>query len=126
MKALQKRFLLFLGGCIPMRLLFVWLAKIMPLNYLPYAGALALMLAFGFFYLFLTGKRTSGLETQGAPIWWGQFRIIHGFIYLCFAYYALQRVRFAYKFLLADVLLGLGLFLWHHYTVGSFAQLIKK
>ena len=126
MKALEKRFLLFLGGCIPMRLLFVWLAKIMPLNYLPYAGALALLPAFGFFYLFLSGKRTSGLETQGAPIWWMQFRIIHGFIYLCFAYYAFQRVRFAYKFLLADVFLGLGLFLWHHYTVGSFAQLIKK
>ena len=126
MKALEKRFLLFLGGCIPMRLLFVWLAKIMPLNYLPYAGALALLPAFGFFYLFLTGKRTVGLETQGAPIWWGRFRIIHGLIYLCFAYYALQRARFAYKFLLADVLLGLGLFLWHHYTVGSFAQLNKK
>jgi uncharacterized membrane protein (GlpM family) len=126
MKALEKRFILFLGGCIPMRLLFVWLAKIMPLNYLPYAGALALLPAFGFFYLFLTGKRTSGLETQGAPIWWSRFRIIHGFIYLGFAYYAFQRARFAYKFLLADVLLGLGLFIWHHYTSGSFAQLNKK
>ena len=123
MKALEKRFLLFLGGCIPMRLLFVWLAKIMPLNYLPYAGALALLPAFAFFYLFLSGKRTSGLETQGAPIWWMQFRIIHGFIYLCFAYYAFQRVRFAYKFLLADVFLGLGLFLWHHYTASNFSKL---
>ena len=126
MKALQKRFLLFLGGCIPMRLLFVWLAKKMPLNYLPYAGALALLPAFGFIYLFLTGKRTSGLETQGAPIWWSQFRIIHGFLYLCFAYYAFQRARNAYLFLLADVLIGLGFFLWHHYTEKSFIQLIKK
>ena len=126
MKAIQKRFLLFLGGCIPMRLLFVWLAKKMPLNYLPYAGALALLPAIGFIYLFLTGKRTSGLETQGAPIWWSQFRLIHGFLYLCFAYYAFQRARNAYLYLLADVWLGLGLFLWHHYTEKSFIQLIKK
>ena len=126
MKALEKRFLLFLGGCIPMRLLFVWLTKIMPLNYLPYAGALALLPAFGFIYLFLTGKRTVGMETQGAPIWWSRFRIIHGLIYLGFAYYAFQRLRNAYLFLLADVLLGLGLFIWHHYTVGSFTQLNKK
>ena len=126
MKALEKRFLLFLGGCIPMRLLFVWLAKIIPLNYLPYAGALALLPAFGFIYLFLSGKRTVGLETQGAPIWWSQFRIIHGLIYLGFSYSAFQRLRNAYLFLLADVLLGLGLFIWHHYTVGSFAQLNKK
>ena len=123
MKDLQKRFLLFLGGCIPMRLLFVWLAKKMPLNYLPYAGAVALLPAFGFIYLFLTGKRTVGVETQGAPIWWSQFRLIHGFLYFCFAYYAFQRARNAYQYLLADVWLGLGLFLWHHYTSGSFAQL---
>ena len=126
MKALEKRFLLFLGGCIPMRLLFVWLAKIMPLNYLPYAGGVALLPAFGFIYLFMTGKRTVGLETQGAPIWWSRFRIIHGLIYLGFSYSAFQRLRNAYLFLLADVLLGLGLFLRHHYTVGSFEQLNKK
>jgi len=63
------------------------LAKKTPLNYLPYLGYLALLPAIGFIYLFFTGKRTSGLETQGAPIWWSRFRIIHGLLYLLFAYY---------------------------------------
>ena len=115
MKALQKRFLLFFGGCIPMRLLIVWLAKQTPLIYLPYLGLLALLPAFGFFYLYFTGKRSSGIETQGAPIWWKPFRIIHGILYLLFAIYALGRVAAAYQFLLADVIFGVVLFLWHHF-----------
>ena len=79
----------------------------------------------GWIYLFLTGKRTSGVETQGAPIWWRQFRIVHGLLYLLFAFYAIQRVATAYQILLADVSFGLVIFLWHHYTTGSFTQLFK-
>jgi hypothetical protein len=122
MTPMQKRFLLFLGGCIPMRLALVWLAKEVPLNYLPYLGYLALLPAFGFLYLFFSGKRTSGVETGGAPIWWNQFRILHGLIYLLFAYYAINRIKSAYKFLLADVCIGLVLFLWHHYQAGDFSK----
>jgi len=123
MKAIQKRFLLFLGGCIPARLFLVWLAKKTPLTYLPYLGVLALLPAIGFLYLYFTGKRQIGLETQGAPIWWAPFRLIHGLIYGAFAYAAIRQYARAYQILLLDVCLGLGLFLWHHYTVGSFAQL---
>ena len=123
MNAMQKRFILFLGGCIPARLFLVWLAKAMPLNYLPYLGYVALLPAIGFIYLFFTGKRTSGVETGGAPIWWNRFRILHGLIYLLFAYYAIQRNKSAYLILLADVSLGLVLFLNHHYTAGDFSKL---
>jgi len=123
MKPIQKRFLLFLGGCIPVRLFLVWLAKNTPLTYLPYLGALALFPAIGFLYLYFTGQRQTGLETQGARIWWAPFRLVHGLIYFGFAYAAFRQVAMAYQFLLADVCLGLVLFLWHHYTAGSFAQL---
>jgi hypothetical protein len=122
MNAMQKRFLLFLGGCIPVRLLLVWIAKVCPLKYLPYLGLLALLPAFGFMYLFFTGKRTTGLETQGAPIWWSKFRIIHGLFYLLFAIFAINKIASAYKILLADVLFGLCLFLWHHYTNDDFIK----
>ena len=125
MNAMQKRFLLFLGGCIPARLALVWLAKQIPLQYLPYLGYLALLPAVGFLYLFFTGKRTSGLETQGAPIWWSKFRILHGLLYLLFAYYAIQRNKNAYQILLADVCLGLILFFGHHYQAGDFSQIVQ-
>ena len=124
MNALQKRFALFLGGCIPARLFLVYLAKTIPLKYLPYMGLGGLLLAGGFIYLFITGKRSIGLETGGAPIWWKNFRLLHGLLYLLFAIFALKgEQKIAYKLLLVDVFLGLGLFLWHHYNAGSFSQL---
>ena len=116
---IQKRFLLFLGGCIPMRLFFVFVAWIISIKYLPLLGYIALLPAIGFLYLFVSGKRQIGLETQGAPIWWSKFRSIHGILYLLFAIYAIKGVRSAYLFLLADVLIGLMLFLWFHYTNGN-------
>ena len=123
MNAMQKRFLLFLGACIPARLLFALLAKKTPLKYLPYLGYIALLPALGFIYLYFSGKRQTGIETQGAPIWWTKIRILHGGLYLSFAIAAINRMASAYKFLLADVALGLILFLWHHSTSGSFSKL---
>jgi hypothetical protein len=123
MNSIQKRFLLFLFGCIPSRLALAALAKYSPTAYLPYLGYLALLPAFGFIYLFFSGKRTIGLETQGTPIWWTKFRLFHGLMYLLFAFYAIQKYSNAYKIIVADTIVGLVLFLIHHYESGSFSQL---
>jgi hypothetical protein len=111
----HKRIILFLGGCIPLRLTLVALAKYLPPKYLPMMGYLALLPAGGFTYLYLTDSRKTGFETFGAPIWWRPFRIVHALFYFLFAYLALQRQPQAYLALLIDVLLGLGLFLWQHF-----------
>ena len=87
MTPMQKRFLLFLGGCIPARLVLTALAKYLPLQYLPFLGLITLSIAIGFIYLYFTGKRTIGFETQGAPIWWSKFRIIHGLILFIIHHY---------------------------------------
>ena len=120
---MQKRFLLFLGGCIPSRLLLVGLAKYMPLVYLPYLGYMTLVMGLGFLYLYFTGERKVGAETFGHPIWWRNYRIIHGIFYLVFSYYAIHKYANAYLFLLYDTLIGLGLFLVHHYSMGDFIKL---
>jgi hypothetical protein len=60
MNNIQKRFLLFLFGCIPTRLAFVYIAKNIPINYLPLLGYAALIPALGFIYLFLSGSRSTG------------------------------------------------------------------
>jgi len=124
MNSIQKRFAMFLGACIPIRLLIVFVAKKTPVNYLQYLGYIALLPAFGFLYLYFTGGRQKGLETLGQPIWWSKFRIIHGLLYLLFAIYAINKISFAYIFLAIDVILGLILFLWHHYISGNFTKLI--
>ena len=123
MNTIQKRFLLFLGLCIPSRLLLVALAKYMPNKYLPYLGYITLLMALGFLYLYITGTRKVGAETFGQPIWWSKFRIIHGLFYLLFSFYAINHYSSAYLILLYDTLIGLGLFLVHHYYAGNFNKL---
>jgi hypothetical protein len=123
MNILTKRILLFLIGCMGTRFLFVYISKIISLDYLPYLGYLALLPAIGFIYIYLTGSRETGAEVFGEKIWWNSLRPIHAIIYLIFAYSAITKNKNAWIWLLLDVLLGLVGFLHHHYVAGSFYKL---
>lgn len=120
MNTMQKRFLLFLIGCIGTRTLFVYLAKIASTTYLKYMGYLALLPAIGFFYLFLSGSRKTGGEVFGEKIWWNDLRPVHGVMYLLFAYNAINGNDNAWIYLLVDVIIGLLSFLTFHYYNNSF------
>ncbi len=124
MNNIQKRFLLFLFGCIGTRSLFVIIAKNISINYLPYLGYLALLPAIGFMYIFLTGSRKTGGEVFGDRIWWNNLRPIHALLYALFAYNAILGRRSAWKFLLYDVLFGLTAFLYYHWSMGDFSKLL--
>ena len=121
MNTIQKRFLLFLIGCIGVRTFFVFLAKGASKPFLQILGYLALIPAIGFFYIFLSGSRKTGAEVFGDKIWWNNLRPIHGFLYLLFAYSAIQGSDFAWVYLLIDVIFGLFSFLVFHY--GDFKKL---
>lgn len=123
MNSIQKRFLLFLFGCIPTRLAIMYLAKIISLQYLPILGFVALIPAIGFIYLYISGTRKSGPETFGDKIWWNDLRPIHSLFYFLFAYNAINKVTTAWLFLLYDVIFGLLSFLIFHYKNGDFKNL---
>ena len=57
MNKLQKRFTLFLLGCIPVRFLFVYIAKNIPINYLPLTAPITLIMGLGFFNTFFSEKK---------------------------------------------------------------------
>ena len=124
MNNIQKRFLLFLIGCIGIRTLFVYLAKNANKTYLQYMGYISLLPAIGFFYIFLTGSRKTGQEVFGDKIWWNNLRPVHGFIYFLFAYNAIKGNHFAWVYLLVDVIIGLVSFLIFHYYNNDFKHLI--
>ena len=124
MNTIQKRFLLFLIGCIGTRALFVYLAKIANKNYLRYMGYLSLLPAIGFIYLFLSGSRKTGKEVFGDKIWWNNLRPIHGIIYLLFAYNAINGNKLAWIYLLIDVIIGLISFLGFHYYNNDFTPFL--
>lgn len=123
MDDLKKRIFLFLIGCIGTRALFVYIAKNVNLTYLPLLGYLAILPMIGFIYIYLTGSRQTGAEVFGGKIWWNNLRPLHALLYGLFAYYAIQRANFAWKFLLADVIIGFCAFMIYHYNHGDFAKL---
>ncbi len=114
-KALQKRVLLFLIGCMGSRFLLVYLAKISSLTFLKVIGVIALMISLGFISIYLFGLRKTGLETGGETIWWNSLRPFHALTYAIFGYMALSGMQnHAWKILLIDVIFGLSAFLIHH------------
>ena len=123
MNPTQKRFLLFLIGCLGTRTLFVYLAKNANRIYLEYMGYLSILPAVGFFYLFLSGSRKTGPEVFGNKIWWNNLRPIHGLMYFLFAYNAINGDAFAWIYLLIDVIIGLVSFLLFHYYNNDFSKL---
>jgi len=125
MNTMQKRFLLFLVGCIGSRALFVYLAKIANSTYLQYMGYGALVIAIGFFYIYLTGTRKTGAEVFGDTIWWNDLRPIHGLLYSLFAYNAITGNMSAWVYLLIDVIIGLTSFLIFHFMNNDFKKLLE-
>ena len=123
MNTIKKRFILFIIGCIGTRTLFVYLAKNANRTYLQYMGYLSILPAIGFFYLFLTGSRKTGAEVFGDKIWWNNLRPVHGLMYLLFAYNAINGNKFAWIYLLVDVIIGLVSFLIFHYYNNDFKDL---
>jgi hypothetical protein len=124
MNNIQKRFLLFLVGCIGTRSLLVYFAKQTNKTILMYMGYLALLPALGFFYLYFSGSRKTGPEVFGDKIWWNDLRPIHGLLYILFGYNAIIGNRYAWIYLLVDVLFGLTSFLIFHFYNGDFIKLI--
>ena len=125
MNDIQKRFLLFIIGCIGTRSLFVLIAKNAGPKYLPLLGYLALLPAIGFMYIYLTGSRQTGAEVFGGKIWWNDLRPLHSLLYFLFAYNAIIGNNKAWMYLLVDVIIGLVSFLVFHYNNGDFSKLIK-
>jgi hypothetical protein len=122
MNNIQKRFLLFICGCILTRSIFVIIAKKYT-DYLPIMGFSALIPAIGFFYIYFTNSRKTGDEVFGEKIWWNDLRPIHGTLYLLFALFAFNSNPNSWIILLFDVIIGLSAFLYFHYNEGNMSKL---
>lgn len=105
--------ILFLTGCIPMRILLAYIAFKFPSSKI--LSLITFMIALGFFYIYATGSRKTGMETEGKPIWWNDMRPVHGIIYLLFSLCNLAGINNAWSLLALDVFIGLGAFINHYY-----------
>ena len=123
MNTIQKRFLLFLIGCIGVRSLIVYFVININIYYLPILGYLALIPSIGFLYIYLTNSRLTGPEVFGGKIWWNNLRPVHAILYFLFAYNAINKNHNSWIFLLIDVIIGLFSFLIYHFFHGDFKYL---
>jgi hypothetical protein len=123
MNTIQKRFLLFIFGCILTRLILTFVVKKLKPIYLPIAGYIGLILGISFLTIYYYNLRKTGIEVFGDKIWWNDIRQIHGFLYLIFSYLAINKNKNAWVVLLIDVIFGLVMFINHHYTNDNFKYL---
>lgn len=125
MNDLQKRFYLFLFGCIGARTLITVLAAYVHGSILTILGYLALLPVLGWLYIMLIGKRNTGPEVFGSRIWWQNLRPVHALLWAGFAYRAISGFSSAYRLLAIDTAIGLGAFLFHHYMNGELEVMLS-
>lgn len=119
----KKLLVLFLGICIPLRFAITYIAKILPIKYLPIMGALFLVFGGFFLYQYFSKSRMKGILNQ--PVWWNNLRLIHGFLFILFAILAIKKIGEAWKILLIDTLFGLVAFVIYHIGNGDFHKLLN-
>lgn len=124
MNDIQKRFLLFIFGCITSRLLLVFISKNINNNYLPYISIVTLTFSFGFTTIYLGNYRKTGGELMGSKIWWNDIRPIHASLYILFSLFALKKKSYSWIILLIDTIFGLFVFLYHYYVNNYFSMLL--
>ncbi len=125
MNDIQKRFLLFLVGCIGIRLFMVYVSKSGQEQHKQYLGYFLAIISVGIMAVYLFNLRPVGAETMGTAIWWNSLRPIHGVAWGLSAYYLLTgQSEIAWKILLGDITLGLAGFLYHHQSQGNFSKLL--
>ena len=127
MNDIQKRFTLFLLGCIGTRFSFVYLTKtIKNPTFITLFGIISIMIGTSFMVLYLNNCRKNGPEVFGGNIWWNLLRPIHSALYLTVGIMCLTGYyNNVWPLLLADVLIGLSGFLYYHYINNNFVKLLQ-
>jgi hypothetical protein len=111
----MNRIALFLGGCMVVRLSFVYLAYTLPPHWVQWMSIPAALFGLSFILLNLFHLRQTGREVNYERIWWDPIRPVHGMFYLTFAYLAWTLHPQAYVPLAIDIVFGFLAFIWFHW-----------
>ena len=98
------RLVLFLFLCVPLRLLFAYVASVVPGRWLPLLALPAAIIAAGLATQFI---RNPAEGQFGGPTWWHWWRLVHVALYVAFAWAALRHRPDAWRLLLVDVAVAL-------------------
>ena len=104
---MKSNTVVFLVGCIGVRLAIAYAAKNMSLTNRKYLAIPVLATAIAFIILYLFDLRKTGFEA-GGRIWWNKLRPVHGLLLTSYAIYAFKEEQWSWVILVIDALLGLG------------------
>lgn len=119
----KERIATFLLACIGIRLSFAflayWIEKNEYNNLRILIGIVGLVMSLSFLFIYFFGSESADRQLEvwkdeDRKLWWNEFRIVHGILYLLFALFALTHTNGSYIFLSVDVTLGLILWFLHH------------
>jgi hypothetical protein len=111
MTSIVNRKLLFMFGCVPIRLFLIYIAKKASMTQLRLLSIPAFLISIGFIYQQKKGKKIGYFE---GPVWW--HRGIHGLLWMIFAILAFRKIQTAYIVLIVDLIIGMISFIHNHYN----------
>ena len=110
----SKRIALFLGVCVPIRVLIAYgTYRLAPFYPVPTAIALGLV-GIGFGQAYVRGDPAKDKGFFGGAVWWHRLRLLHSLLYAVAAVLAWERSPYAWAPLAIDVLTGLAAFVGHY------------
>tara|TARA_A100000164_G_scaffold375611_1_gene411000 strand:+ start:29 stop:403 length:375 start_codon:yes stop_codon:yes gene_type:complete len=123
MNNIQKRFILFLFLCIPIRLyLSLLIKKINEKNKLFFI-LITLIIGLGFFIIYIGNLRKKGGETFNDNIWWNYLRPFHSFMYLYSSYLIYNNDKHSHLIIFYDTIIGIISFIIYHNNNNNFEKL---
>lgn len=111
MTSIANRKRLFMFGCVPIRIFFIYIAKKASRNQLRLLSIPALLISISFMYQQKKGKK---IGFFGGPVWWQ--RNNHAMIWLIFAFLAYKKNPYAYIALIIDLMIGIVSFIHNYYN----------
>ena len=122
MNNIQKRFILFLFLCIPLRLFIAYL--IYKREHVDLLKFILLFIGFGFTYIYALDLRKTGGEVFGSKIWWNNLRPLHALNYLLATYMLHKNIKRPEYVILFDTIVGFLKFLIYHIKTDNIDQLL--
>ena len=109
----NQRILFFFFGCVIARFIPFCMIRMYPYTKKTLA-MIYLLFGIGFLYTFFFSTSKTGFF--GGPVWWGNLRIIHAFLYLSFVLFTwCYPVKDSEYIILLDTLIGISAFVYQYY-----------
>ena len=122
MNNIQKRFILFLFFCIPLRLFISH--SIYKRKNVDLLKFILLFIGLGFVRVYALDLRKTGVEVFGGEIWWNNLRPLHALNYLLATYMLHNKIKRSEYVILFDTIIGFLKFFIYHIKTDNINQLL--